>query len=247
MSSLAEVALVDIARPFAWLWRGWRDFLRVPLPAAAHGLALALGALVILAVGAGRYWLLAGAFSGFVLVAPSLLVGLYELSRRLEAGEPAGFGCLIFAWRRAGARPFRFGLLLALAGTAWVLASAAILHAVGVDPAGGTGFVAFLRYFASGERPALLTAWILAGGLAAAIIFGMSVVSMPMLLDRPVGLREAVLTSVAAVGNNPVPMLLWACLIMVATLVALATVVGVVVLVPVLGHASWHAYRDLVR
>ena len=101
-------------------------------------------------------------------------------------------------------------------------------------------------HFLAPDNANLFLLWCGCGGLLAAIVFALTAVSVPMLLDRPVGLRDALQTSVAAVGNNPVTMALWAALIMALTLVAMLTALGLVVLIPVLGHASWHAYRDLV-
>jgi uncharacterized membrane protein len=88
--------------------------------------------------------------------------------------------------------------------------------------------------------------WLMAGGVFAAIVFAITAVSVPMLLDREVDLRTAVLTSVRAVGANPEAMILWASLVMLVTLVGFVAVLPLVVLVPVLGHATWHAYVDAV-
>jgi uncharacterized membrane protein len=88
--------------------------------------------------------------------------------------------------------------------------------------------------------------WLAAGGVFAALVFAIGAVSVPMLLDREVNMLTAVLTSVRAVGENPAAMGVWAALVMLLTLVGLATGVGLVVLVPLLGHATWHAYTDTV-
>lgn len=109
---------------------------------------------------------------------------------------------------------------------------------------GTVGPAQVARWLARGT--ALFVAWLVAGGLVAAIVFAIGVVSVPMLLERHVPLRDAVLASVRVVGERPFTMALWAAVIMLATLVAAITVVGWVLVVPLLGHASWHAYRDLV-
>ena len=88
--------------------------------------------------------------------------------------------------------------------------------------------------------------WLVAGGLFAAIVFAIAAVSVPMLLDRDVNLPVAALTSVRVVGANPVAMTIWAGLVMLVTLFGLALVLPMIVLVPVLGHATWHAYADSV-
>jgi uncharacterized membrane protein len=93
----------------------------------------------------------------------------------------------------------------------------------------------------------LFEAWLALGGALAAPVFASSVVAMPLLLDRPVGLWRAVLTSWSAVVENPLPLALWAAILMTMTAVAIAAgMVGLLVVVPWLAHASWHAYRDLV-
>lgn len=238
---------VDPARIAAWLSLAARDLARAPLASLAHGVVFLVFALLILAIGWRHGWLLAGAFSGFVLPAPALATGLYELSRRIERGEPAALHDAVSAWRTASPGLLRFGALLAAIGTAWVALCWLVLRAAagdsGAAPAGGAGEL--LGLFAADRGAALFIAWTAAGGLLAAIVFAISVVSVPMMLEHRVPLREAVLASVRAVGEQPFTMALWAAVIMTATLLAAVTVVGWVLVVPLLGHASWHAYRDL--
>jgi len=227
-----------------WLRLGWQDFRRAPLMALLHGFALLAAMLVIIAVGYSHAALLAGAFSGFVLVAPILLTGMYAQSRALSRAEPSGFATVSDTWRRAGRPVVRFGLLLALVGSAWVLCSSLIVMAANIDAGGIAGY---LQFFAGKANPLLFWLWLLAGGLLAALVFAASAVSLPMLIDQSVSVRAAITTSVEAVGNNPAPMVFWAVLIMLLTMLAVASVVGLTVLMPVLGHATWHAYRDLVQ
>jgi uncharacterized membrane protein len=105
--------------------------------------------------------------------------------------------------------------------------------------------VRFLRYVVAGQGGRLFFLWLVAGGLGAALVFALTVVSAPLLLDRRVSLRTALLASVRAVGDNPGPMSVWAVLIMLATGLSMATLmIGFVFSVPIIGHASWHAYRD---
>lgn len=251
-----STATVGPARIAAWLARGARDLRRAPLASLAHGVVFAIVALAILAIGWNRGWLLAGAFTGFVLPAPALATGLYELSRRLERGQSATLSDAVSAWRAASPALLRFGALLAAIGTAWVgfcwlVVRASIGVVRGIDGGGAAGVppggaAELLRLFADEGGAALFVAWMLAGGLVAAIVFAIGVVSVPMLLERRVALRDAVLASVRTVGEHPFTMALWAAAIMLATLVAAVTVVGWVLVVPLLGHASWHAYRDLV-
>lgn len=257
LPALREITPAHVA---GWLAAGWRDLVRAPLASALHGLLFLAGALAIVAIGWRDSGLLAGAFTGFVIVAPVLVTGFHELSRRLEAGEPPpplGLLALIAVWKRRGAQLAALGGLLAVAGTLWVGfssmlvrlaggsgASAAGSAAAGSASAGGVaGFVH--QFLAAGD--AWLFVWFLAGGLGAAIVFAVTAVSVPMLVDRPVPLTTAIRTSVAAVGLNPVSLGVWAAAIMALTLLGFVTVIGLVVVLPVLGHATWHAYRDLVE
>lgn len=238
------VRRVGAGEPLQWLAAGWADFRRVPMIALLHGAALVLAGAAIVAVGYSRALLLAGAFSGFVLVAPGLVAGLYAQSRALERGEATGFAAWRAAWRHAGRRTLVLGLLFAAAGTTWVLLSSLIVAAT---PVAAGGVAGYLQFFAGQSAPALFWAWLLAGGLLAAVVFACAMVSMPMLIDRDVPVRVAILTSVAAAGANPAAAVLWAGLVMALTLLAMASVAGLLLLVPVLGHATWHAYRALVQ
>ncbi len=221
----------------------------------AHGAVLAgFGGLLVL-LARDRFWLLAGAFSGFLVVAPMLATSLYAMSRALERREPVDLQLIVKTWSRWQYSRYavsggywclvRFGLLLALAGTGWVLTSAALITLLAAQPVHTP--MDFLRHVVLAPGHAVFEVWLTLGGLMAAPIFASSVVAMPLLLDRRVNVLQAVLTSWQAVLSNPVPLALWAALIMVLTLFGLATLlIGLVMVMPVLGHASWHAYRDLV-
>ena len=236
---------VAASRPFTWLALGWRDFTRSPAAGLVHGAFVALGGWVVLLVSLRYGWVAPGAFSGFVIVGPILVTGLYEISRLLARGERAGLGEAVEAWRR-GTRPLvQLGMLLAVLGTLWVAASALLFTLFAPAPLRGPA--EFLRYAVVEQGNLLFTLWAILGGLGVAIVFSLTAVSPPLLLGRRVGLRQALLTSARAVGENPVAMLLWALVILIATSLSLATaMLGFLVTVPVLGHASWHAYRDLV-
>lgn len=240
----APVRAIPPGRPFVWLARGWRDFVRAPLPSVAHGLLFVAGGIAIVAIGWGRFYLLAGAFSGFLLVAPMLVAGLYEVSRRLARGEQPTLGDMLRVWIDGGPSMVRLGLMLALLGTVWVALSTLII--VGFGGGSGAGVSDFVRHFVLSPNALPFALWLFAGGLFAAVVFAITAVSVPMLLDRDVDLRVAVLTSVNAVGSSPVAMALWAALVMALTIAGLALVLPMIVLVPVLGHATWHAYADSV-
>jgi uncharacterized membrane protein len=138
-----------------------------------------------------------------------------------------------------------FGLLLALAGTGWVLTSASLITGFAAEPVRNPAD--FLRVVVLRENSFLFGAWLALGGVLAAPMFASSVIAMPLLLDRRIGVLAAVLTSWRVVMAHPVAMAVWAALLMLLTLLGMLTaMLGLVIVVPLLGHASWHAYRDLV-
>jgi len=243
--SLPVVRAITLVQPLSWLRRGWRDLHACFGPSLLHGLIVAVGGLAVLTLALHALPLMPGALTGFLLTGPILCTGLYELSRRVAAGERPRLGHAIGAWRR-GTRPLvALGALLFAASTAWVLVSALLFELFVAVPLDSP--LRFLRYAVAGQGGWLFFLWLLAGGLGAALVFSLTVVSAPLLLDRRVSLRTALLASVRAVGDNPAPMALWAALIMLATAASMATLmIGFVFAVPVIGHASWHAYRDVL-
>jgi uncharacterized membrane protein len=237
---------IPMLRPLGWLAAGARDLARCPLPGLLHGLILALVGAALFWIARDRFWLLAGAFSGFLLVAPILATGLYAISRAIERGEPAGLATALAAWRPKDSRLIVFGLLLAAAGTGWVLTSASLI--TGFAPAPVRNPQDFVRAVVLAPDSYLFEAWLALGGVLAAPVFASSVVAIPMLLDRPISVMGAVLTSWRVVMEHPLPIALWAALLMALNLLGMITLmIGLVPIVPWLAHASWHAYRDLVE
>lgn len=255
-SPLGAVRTVSSARSLHWLALGWRDMRRCVGISLAHGMVLALFGAALLMVAHNRFWLLAGAFSGFLLMAPVLATSLYALSRALSLGEQADARLVLrtwLAWQREHGSKWghdywcmvQFGALLALAGTGWVITSAALITLLAPVPI--TTPLDFARHVVLAKEGYLFELWLALGGVLAAPMFASTAVAMPLLLDRRVTLAQAVLTSWRAVLANPLPMALWAGIIMVLTLLGLMSgLLGLIVAMPVLGHASWHAYCDLV-
>jgi uncharacterized membrane protein len=255
--NLAVVArTIEITQPLQWLGRAWRDMTRCGWISYLHGVAMALAGAVMLMVASERFWFMAGAFSGFLLVAPVLATSLYALSRALERGEKADLAIVLKTWlnwqdgqlKKWGDAHWslvRFGVLLAAAGTAWVLFSAALITLLAPVPI--TTPREFIQHVVLARNGFLFELWLALGGMLVAPIFASTVVTIPLLLDRQLSVKRAILTSWQVILTNPVPMAVWGGLIMGLTLLGFAfALLGLVLVVPLLGHASWHAYRDLL-
>ena len=253
---LPQVRTVGLMQPMTWLVLAWRDMARSGWISFAHGLAITAFGGAILAVAHHRFWLLAGALSGFLVVAPVLATSLYALSRALEQRQEANLGVVLKTWLNWQNSHFnkwgndywcmvQFGALLALAATGWVITSAAFITLLAPMPVKTP--MDFMRHVVLANNGWLFELWLALGSLLAAPIFASSVIAMPLLLDRRASLRVAVLTSWQVVVANPLPMAFWAALILGFTLLGLGSLLlGLIFVMPMLGHASWHAYRDLV-
>ena len=244
-SRRCRVATIGWAQPLRWLALGWRDLLAAPLPGLLHGLAVAGFGLLLLWLAHRQFWLLAGAFSGFLMIGPLAATGLYAVSRALERGRKPTLRTALAAWWPRDHRLMLFGLLLAAAGTCWVLTSASLITAFAPQPVRDP--VDFLRVVVLHETSWLFETWLALGGVLVAPVYASSVVAIPLMLERRISVLGAVLTSWRAVMQSPGPMALWAALLMAITLVGMSTLLlGLIVAVPWLSYASWHAYRDLV-
>ena len=253
--NLPGVLPIDGKQPLFWLYLGLKDICHSPWLSLAHGLVMAICGGLITWLAHDRFWLLASAVSGFLIVAPVLATSLYAMSRAIERNEAVNLRLLFKTWTQwqtlQNNEPVsywclvRFGLLLALAGTGWVLTSSALITLLA--PVAIHTPMDFIRHVVLSPDSYLFELWLVLGGLMAAPVFASSVVAMPLLLDRQLNTLQAVLTSWKVVLTHPMPMVLWAFLIMgLSMLGILSLFIGLIVIVPMLGHASWHAYRDLV-
>jgi len=193
--ALPGIRNIGLAQPLNWLLRGAQDMRRGGWLSLLHGLApAAFGGLLVL-LARDRFWLLAGAFSGFLVVAPVLATSLYAMSRAIERGEPVNLRLIANTWTRWQYSRYaarggywslvRFGLLLALAGTGWVLTSAALITLLAPQPVNTP--LDFLRHVVLAPGHYVFELWLTLGGLLAAPIFASSVIAMPLLLAGRAG------------------------------------------------------------
>jgi len=245
-SSLPGVRTVGALAPFGWLASGWRDFRAHPLPSIFYGACFAAMGWLIAITFRHAYQYVSALVTGFFLVGPFLAIGLYELSRRREKGEPAWLAPSLDAWRGNVGAIGMFALVLAVILLVWARASLIVFALFYTSEMPSVD--RFLEQIFSLDSIDFLFAYLCVGGFFAVLVFAISVVSVPMMLDRNTDGIVAVLTSLKTFAANVPAMIVWGLLIgaMVAAGFALFFV-GVVVTVPVIGHATWHAYRALVE
>jgi len=244
-----RIRRVSVDRPWAWLAAGWRDVMAAPGVSLAYG-ALMVGLtylLLFVLARSGVFWLILPLTAGFFFTAPLLAVGLYETSRRRAAGEPVSLGLAFAAYRRNGTQLSYMGVILGLFHLGWIRLATlifAVFFGVGFNP---TWENIVVKLMAANAIPfwAVGTA---VGAVLAALVFAISAISIPMLLDRDVNVFTAVATSFTAVRKNWAPMALWAALIVAFTAFGVIPLfLGLAVTMPLVGHATWHAYKDLVE
>jgi uncharacterized membrane protein len=244
-AAFPEVRSVTFGRPLVWLRNGWRDYRAHPVQSAFYGVCFALMGWLIVLVFRHAYQYVSSLVTGFFLVGPFLAIGLYDLSRRRERGETLKLAPTLVAWRPNVAALGMFGLVLAVILLVWARASLvvfALFYNQGMPSLQG-----FLEQIFSLENLEFLVAYFCVGGFFALLVFAISAISVPMMMDRDIDGVVAVLTSVKAFGTNLPAMLLWAFIITAVIGAGFALwFLGLIVAVPVIGHGAWHAYRDSV-
>jgi len=245
-----RIRKIELDRPWAWLAAGWRDMARAPAVSLTYGV---LFALVGWTVTFGLWWadmiyLILPLTAGFLIMGPILAVGLYEVSRRHERRQAASLGDALAAFRANPSQIAFMGVTLLLLFFAWIRIAVMIFYLFfGLAPPSPEDFVG--RVFFSAESLPFLVIGTAAGALLAALAFGLSAISIPLLLDREdAHVVTAISASFKAILDNPATMAFWAVLIVLFVGAGLITFyVGLIVTLPLIGHATWHAYRDLVE
>lgn len=241
---LPAINRVETGRPLSWLKAGWGDFTHSWPVSLAYGVLFAVLGYFLMNAVLARPHLAMALTSGFLLVAPFLAIGFYDLSRRKQ--NPGLFKP--FESVRGNAASIgMFALLLAFILSAWERLSAILVGLFFSNKLILGGGADLARLFAP-EHLDFIVPYVLFGGLLAVLVFALSVVSLPMLMDRKVDFITAIVTSLWVARENLLPLTLWAAMIGVLTLAGIAAwFVPLAVIFPLLGHATWHAYRDLVE
>ena len=244
-SPFPPIRTVALGAPFDWLALGWRDLRRAPAASLFYGAAFALMGLLVHLVFQHMVELTSALTAGFLLLGPLLATGLYDISRRLQRGESVALRDTLTAWKANLGAFTLFTLCLSVIMLIWARASLvtfALFFSSGMPTLQN-----FFSQVVSADHVDFVLTYFAVGGVFASIAFAVSVVSVPMMLDRGTDTIVAALTSVRALFGNMGPLLLWAALIVLIVGLGFATLfVGLVIAVPLIGHATWHAYQALV-
>ena len=238
MPFVAPCRTLEITAPLRWLRLGWMDLIRAPEVSLIYGLALTLLSLLI-TVFTWRFGTMAlyiSLASGFIFIGPALAVGLYSISRQLEEGRKPVLGYCI----REGHTHLRellvLGVILLVVLLVW--GRAVTIMSVFLPVQANPGWQQLLPFLGIGS---------MVGAVFAGVVFAASAFSLPMIMDRKADAITAVVTSINAVLRNKNPMLLWAVIIVLTVLLGFATaLIGFLVLLPIIGHATWHAYKETI-
>ena len=235
--------------PWVWLGAGWRDLCHAPVLSIGYGsLFVAIGYAVTI----GLYqldmtymiWPMA---AGFILIAPVFCIAFYEISRCIETNQDLGLKALVRAWLGHAKSVLGAGLALVFFMILWTRV-AALIYVINFPYTGLSIQEMTLKTFFTPEGLTFLAVGTAIGAALAFVAFLVSAVSLQTMMSQQTGFLGGVIISVLAVNRNFAPMMLWAAIIVAVTAIGMAfALVGLAVTLPLLGHASWHAYRSLVR
>ena len=243
------VMQADFSDLRAALAAGWADVLRAPGYGAFFSVVYVLGGWGILAALSvqGQIWWTIPAMAGFPILGPFLACGFYEVSRRLEVGEPlVTREVLGVVWRQKDRQIPSMAAVVVVFFLFWNFLSH-ITFALFLGTSTLTNVSSSWAVFGTTEGLAMLAFGTALGAVIAFVLFGLTVVSLPLLLDREVDFITAMLTSLRCVVAAPVVMLVWGGMIAVGLGMGMMTgFLGLLVVLPLFGHASWHLYRRIV-
>lgn len=245
-SPMAAIRPVAPAAPWRWLARAWDDMRIHPGASLFYGACYTVCGWLLALAFVQAYALFAALSTGFMLMGPVLAVGLYDLNRRADNGESTTLRPTLTAWRRNIGNLGLFAAIIAVVLMIWARASV-VIFALFYE--GGLPTLAEVVYQAVTLTQIEFTLiYFGVGAFFAVFIYAVAVIGVPLMLDRQTDAITAGLTSILAVARNPVPFALWALIIGLLGVVGMATLfLGLMVVIPLLGHATWYAYRDVIE
>ncbi|WP_026375005.1 DUF2189 domain-containing protein [Aestuariibacter salexigens] len=230
---------LDVGDPIKWLSLGIRDLLRAPGLTAFYGVFFAVipWSITYLVAMTGWHLVILPAMVCFMLIGPFLAAGLYDVSWELEKGHKPSLRHSLRAIRRNAVNEWGFGVMLLVLMIFW-LRVASMIHAL---------YPSYLDESLDNLMPFLILGTAV-GAFFTGIVFFLSAFTQPILMERKVDLATAVITSVNAVWVNKIPMLIWAGIIFTAVIFGFLTgFFGFIILMPLIGYATWHAYIDAIE
>ncbi len=245
-SSFPDIRSVNASAPFNWLAAGWQDFRAAPGASLFYGVVFVIMGYLLGAFFASSPHITLSLATGFTLLGPFLALGLYDLSRHRERGVQPQLAVSLAAWRsNPGAIGF-YAIILLLLFAGWGRVSVVLvaLFFSGSMPS----LTTFLHHLVfSGENLTFLAIYFSVGAAFALLVFALSVISIPLMMDRGTDTITAMIASFLALTRSLPAMLIWGGLIVTLIFAGLATFyVGLAITAPLIGHATWHAYRALV-
>lgn len=248
-AAIITINKVGMDKPWAWLMAGIHDFRQATAVSLAYGmfwvglsLAVTAGAFVL-----GLWHWLLPLTAGFMFLGPLVAVGSYGISRQLQDGRSPNLGDAFGSWTSHTGQLAMMGLMMSIFFLVWIRV-ATLLFALffGYEiPSLTTLYVSLLT---TPEGLGMLAVGTMAGAVLAFGAFTISVVAIPTLMDHDLTFMEGIEASIRSVVQNFQPMLLWAVMLTACVLLGVLTFyIGLAIVLPILGHASWHAYEDLVK
>jgi uncharacterized membrane protein len=242
------IRMVTVDQSARWLARGWRDLWTAPAASLSYGAVFTLAAWLIFyaLTRLGMDSLILPATAGFLLVGPLAAVGLYEVSRRHDHGQEVRLSHAFAVFARHSGQLLIVGLTLMLAFLTWVMVAMWIFAAF-YTAAPPTLATFVTDTLSADQAPLFLLVGTLAGAVLAAGVFAITAFSLPLIIDRDDGPVYAMAVSVRAVSRNWRVMIGWAAMIVLVTGFGLLTFyIGLIVALPLVGHATWHAYKAVI-
>lgn len=239
-----DIQEVTVDAPLQWLKKGWQDLKACPSGSLFYGTCFVIGGYLMIFSLRDAPEYIAAVITGFVIAGPFLALGLYELSAQRERGEICTLRKSLLACRKNVGNMGVFALILLVVYLVWARASVVVFAVFysGALPTMGD----FFRHLIMTEQTDFLLVYFTVGAIFGLIIFAISLISIPLIKDKQMDAITAAIASVRALIFNPGPMIVWAGFIAVLSMFGMVTLLlGTLVVGPLLGHATWHAYRDL--